>query len=245
MKFNLKDVFYIIIVLVLGFLLTCNTIKNNKEKKQYQTETNNVIKALNDSIKFNKKDSSFSKLVVQTDLNDFTKSELFKTLTKEKQQYFLELKKTKNLLASSQAQLIKKDTLISYLLNNKGVYKNDSVCYSINDTLKFQQKDTTNNLQYFAEVLLNKPITLKIDYTYKLKINTEYIKQKDKSIIVKYKFDDPKIVTTDINSFIIPFEDINKTKFQKQTKKNKVAIRIIANSIVFAGGVYVGYNIIK
>lgn len=215
MKFNLKDVFYIIIVLVLGFLLTCNTIKNNKEKKQYQTETNNVIKALNDSIKFNKKDSSFSKLVVQTDLNDFTKSELFKTLTKEKQQYFLELKKTKNLLASSQAQLIKKDTLISYLLNNKGVYKNDSVCYSINDTLKFQQKDTTNNLQYFAEVLLNKPITLKIDYTYKLKINTEYIKQKDKSIIVKYKFDDPKIVTTDINSFIIPFEDINKTKFQK------------------------------
>jgi hypothetical protein len=215
MKFNLKDVFYIVIVLVLGFLLTCNTIKNNKEKKKYQTENNYLVKALNANIIFNKKDSSYNKLTVQTDLNDFTKSELFKTLTKEKQQYFLELKKTKNLVSALKVELIKKDTLISYLSNDKGTYKNDSVCYSVKDTLKFQETDSTKNLQYFAEVSLTKPVKLKFDYTYKLNIEAGYTINKDRSINLTFKTNDPKIVVSNMDSYIIPFEDIQKTKFQK------------------------------
>ena len=226
----------LIIVLILLNFKQCsdknNTTEYNKELDR------SIIAALSDSIKVivdkhGKK--AFEKLTASMDLGDFTSSELFKTLSKEKQQYYLELKNTKGLLASLQAGLMSQQHLIDSLSYSPKVIisSNDSVL-CIRKNSDFFYIDTVKKLgltQIIKLTLGNKEIwDINSKYTTDLKI--DYIRQKDKSILLTYKFSDPNLVLLNSNSYIIPNY---KPTWQEKFKDNTIKVGILV------GGIGLGY----
>jgi len=237
-----KDFIYIGIIILLclfGFMYI-NKIHNLKnEFKMYE----NTISALNDSITKTVNDNfvTYSKQSVQMDLSSLTNSEYFKTLNKQQQNYYKELNKIKGLLSSTQAEL-EMIREFSQTQNTPSTIKNDSITFKQGQVINFSNESDSSNLKYNAKITLDKPVKFDLKYKYNLNIQTSYIRQKDKSILVKYKFDDPNITVNDMNNFIIP-PNTPTTKIGRWYKKNKKVIQLTSGAVIFGAGVYTGVKL--
>ncbi len=223
-----------IIVAIIFAVLYFSKCSSDREKfKEYDR----AVAALNDSIRkvISKKDTVYIERVVSVNLNDILNSEVYKSLSKEKQKFLKDLLKVKGLLASAEVTIESKDSIIDALAYQLGQYQTDSsVCFKKNkDTIPFNKK--TGNLQYKERIWFNDSIRRDFDYTYRIKIQSTYTKEKDGSIIIKHKLDDPKAeVTEGIAYTIPPVGKIPRTKVGKWLQQNKAAAYLV-------GGITVGF----
>lgn len=171
-------------------------------------------------------------------IDDIIKSDIFKNLPKDQQQYYLELKNIKGLLASSQAQYQAQGELLKKLMLK------DSMAKITDSTITFKRyehiplSDSNSHMSYTGDLFINQPLQLKINYKYNAKIKSDFERQKDKSIVVKYELEDENAKIIGINSFIIPVE--KKTKLQEFWDKHKTSVELIGGACLFSGGVYLG-----
>jgi len=204
---------FLIIVLLLGTYTCKREVAHNKDMKQFDQ----TVAALNDSIQKvvnSKGDTVFVDRVVVGDLDDITNTEAFKKLSKEKQAYYLDLKKTKGLLAASQETIHKKDSLIALLTDTVGVRTDSTVCYDYGD--KIEVPDTTvNRLTYSGDITFEREkVKLAIKYDYKVKISSKVIKyNKNGSVEIQHTLDDPNAKVIQGESYMVPAE--TKTTWQK------------------------------
>jgi hypothetical protein len=236
----------ICLILILLNLKTCND-KNNNIKEKIQLE--NSIIALNDTIKItrNKYEILANKKTPEMDLDELVNnSNLFKTLSKENQKWLKEISGNRKLISASKIELSLRDSTIakmSKLIKAPYDSLSKNYCYNKGDKLLFS--DTTNKLKWRTELVMSDSLKMKLIYEYDLSVSTTFERQKDKSIVVNYKIDDPKIDIIDIKSFVIPTEIQGKTKLGKWIYKNKKVFNVIGNGIIFSVGVLVGYTITK
>lgn len=252
-KFDKKDTVYsiiIILLLCLGVMFYRNTVKNlNDRFDNYE----NTIKALNDSIHVVVKNglTEYSKLTPEMNIEDLVKSEYFKTLSADQQKYYNELNKIKGLIASTKADISKQGSDLANLINSAGTVVTDStgtkICYHSTDTLLFAQQDTSKALKWNGQMYFNtatnqfKP-DFKLTYDYKFKIQTDFIRQKDKSILVTWKIDDPELKVNKMNNFIIPVNE-KRTKLGRWFEKNKKTFVGVGLGAAFVGGGILGFKI--
>lgn len=243
MKINKTFLTMTLIIIILLFVnfFTINKISQMSQKfDRYE----NTISALNDSIKItvNGAITEYSKKSPEIYLNELINSEYFQTLSQEQQEYYKELNKIKGLISATNAQLRKQGEIIGEILEsqNPGIIDLDSntISFELGTQLEFSEQDTSKALQWQAKLNLDRDLKFKMLYDYNVNILTTYERQKDKSIIVNYKIDDPELQITEMHNFIIPVED--KTKFQRFWDKNKNWIRPVGATILFGGGVATG-----
>lgn len=242
-----KDIFYIIVIVLLligGFIFYNNSMANEKAKYENYEKT---IAALNDSMKVSIKNgiAEYSKKAPEIMLDQLTNSEYFKTLSAEQQKYYNELSKIKGLVASTKAEIQLQGQQLAEIKNIVGTVEVDSlgkkICYRTTDTLEFNQQDTSKKFKWDAKLVFNKALipSLSMNYDYKFDIQTDFVRNKDKSISVNWKLNDPDLKINDMHNFIIPQEQ-PKTKFGKWLQKNKKPLMYIGGAVIFSGGVYVG-----
>lgn len=223
----------IIAVVVIGVQKCEGDSKHKAEIAQFDQ----TVTALSDSIRKtvnSKGDTVYSEKVVYGDLNDITETEYFKQLSKEKQAYYLDLKKTKGLLAASQETIQKQGELIALLTDTVGVRSDSTVCYDYGD--KIIVPDTTvNKLTYSGDITFEREkVKLAIKYDYKVQISSkvkEY--KKDGSIVIEHTLDDPNAKIVQGESFLAPAP--KKTFWQKAWSVTKDVLKI-------SGGFVTGYT---
>lgn len=242
-----KDIFYVFIIVALLLMNYYSMNRLNHMSQKFDTYEN-TISALNDTVKLTVVNgiNNWSQKTPEIDIKDLTDSEYFKTLSQEQQAYYNELSKIKGLISSTKAELYKHGEILAELKQeeNPGNISNDSIAFKLGTELAFKETDTTKKLQWESKINLNKDISFAFNYDYKVNIQTTYERQKDKSIIVNYKIDDPDLKVNSMQNYIIPVEQ-KTTKFGKWFDKNKKVLRIVGGSVLFLGGGYLGYSLAK
>lgn len=230
-----------IILIVLLFTTGIQQCRVSKQNKQIQTLTqiSNSISALTSEVKQVKKTDSlviYQKEVAVANPNTILKSDLYKTLDIQTQQYVKELSKVKNLLAATEIQLSKQDSILQVLAYSDNVQVSDSnIVFEPSTVLAFS--GTQNNLQYESSVVISDSAHFSLKYKYLLNIDTQFTTtKKPKTTVVTYKIDDPDVVLQTVNSFVVPQ---HKPKLQKFKK----VVHIIIPSAALAVGGYLGYKI--
>lgn len=247
---NLKNI--IIIAILFLILLGTNLFMFYKIldlKKDFKTYEN-TIGALNDSltVTINNGIATWQKQTPEIDLKKLLDSEYFKTLSEEQQQYYNELKKIRGLIASTKSELEKQAYILEELNTDHMASINaDSITFGRGDTLHFAEVDTTKNLQWKSNIVLDSITQFAFDYNYKVDITTNFVRNKDKSIMVQYHINDPDLTMNKNYSFIIPQEDRNG--FQKFMDKHGRWAKPVGYGIIGAGlvggGIYIGTKITK
>jgi hypothetical protein len=247
MEITKKDIFYgiiIILILFLGGVFYFNKVNKLTDKFDNYERT---IAAINDSIHVTMKNgiTEYSKKSPEIYLDEFVKSEAFKSLTADQQKYYNELTKIKGLLSATNAELQKQGTDLAGLKGaNPGQIKGDSISFKLGSTLPFEQTDTTKALKWSGLLTMDKKPSFKLDYNYKFNIITTFERNKDKSIVVKYKINDPELKVNSMLNYTIPAEQ-KRTKLGRWIEKNQTSIRGTVLGLTFVGGGYVGYKLAK
>lgn len=243
---NTKTILIILVIFLLSIFMNFfmyNKIVNMGDKfDKYE----NTIKALNDTLtlKIDGQNAIWSKLTPEININDLVNSEYFKNLSTDQQIYYKELQKIKGLIASTKAELTKHGEILDELNVSKDatIYK-DSIKFLRGHEIAFSEKDTSKNLQWKSSILIDSVIQFKFDYDYKLNIQTNFIRNKDKSIKVEYKIDDKDLIMNKNYSFIIP--SVQRTKWELFIDKNKNWLYPVGAGILVGTGGYIGYKIAK
>lgn len=233
----------LILVLLIGNVFLINKINNINDKfENYE----NTIRALNDTISVSIENgiTKYSKLTPEININDLINSEFFNTLTEEQQNFYKELQNIRGLISSTRVLLNRQGELINEILEkeNPGDIIDSNICFNLGQTLKFKEEDETNALQYEAKVILDSIIRFKFNYDYNVNIQTSYIRQRDNSILVKYKIDDPKLTVQEMQNFTIPAREF-KGPFEEWLYKNRRPLKFVGGTVLFGAGVYTGYKI--
>lgn len=182
-----------VIILILSLTKSCNTNKQQLAKIQ-------TLEALQDTPVVTIVTDTFiqwKKETITLHPKEISKQGVSVKDTTTKK-FLQELENQKALVAATQMQLIKRDSLILSLVNKK-----DTAVIEINDTLA--------NLSYSCKVKIDDTISIKLDYRYKLDIRTKTIKEKDK-FITYLTIDDPKVDLKSTNFLVIPFPKEKKAK---------------------------------
>lgn len=214
----------------------------NNNFKQYELS----ISAFNDSLvsRIEKNNIIYSKKVPQIDINTLIKSEFFKTLDENQKQYYKELSKIKSLISSNQIELSKLSKLSSESnISSNVILYDDSIKFLRGHEITFKELDTNNKFQWNSKITIDSITKFDFDYKYDLKVKTDFIRNKDKSIKIEYTLDDKDILMNKSYSFIIPFEE--KTKYQKFIDNNKRWLYPTIGGILVGSGIYIGKNVIK
>jgi hypothetical protein len=247
MKFEKKDIVYLLLIILLIFIGYFGYNKLNNMTKKFDNYEN-TINALNDTISVSIKNgfTTYSKKTPEIYLDDLLNSEYFKTLSKDQQEYYNELKKIKGLIAASKAELEKHGELLAEINkdDNPGFIKSDTISFKLGSVLTFSEKDTTKHLQWKSNITLDTNIKFNFTYKYNFNILTTFERQKDKSIMVNYKINDPDLVVNNMQNFIIPPEQ-RASKFGRWYDKNKRLFTIVGGSVLFIGGGVLGYTVAK
>lgn len=239
-----KNWSYIVLGLaVLFFLLNIQQCNKNKEEKVKYEKFDQSLSAINDSLKKTinaQGDIVFTKKAVEFSLKELLNSEGFKSLSEENKKFYQELQKVKGLIASSQATLNAQAEIIKNLSYGQGATVTDSsVCFTKGSSQVIE--DSTKALNFKHTLTFGNTLKSDFKYSYKAKIQTSFIRNKDKSIRIEYKLDDPDATMTDGQAFIIPQEEL--TKYQKFMLKNGRWIRPITYGLTAVGGAYVGFKL--
>ncbi len=184
-------------------------------------------------------DTVFTKGAASFTLKDLINSDAFKSLSAQNQQFYTELQKVKGLVASSNATILAQSEIIKNLKPSAGEsITGDSVCFAFGSTLLV--KDSTAHLNFNHTLTFGEQVKSDLKYSYKTTIQTSFIRNKDKSIRVEYKLDDPNANVLSGQAFIIPQEQ--QSGFAKFMSKQAKWVFPVA---AFVGGAYVGYKIVK
>lgn len=230
----------LILIMFLTNVFLVNKINNMSNKfDNYES----AISAINDTLKHSVENGFdvYSKKAPEIELKTLIESEYFKTLSADQKKFYKSLKDINGLISATYVELIRQGEFIDTL--TAGTIKGDSISFALRDTLKFQERDTSKKLQWDAHIVFGKPNKFAFDYSYATKILTTYERQKDKSIIVKYKIDDPELKINSMQNFIIPTEQ--RTKLQKWLDKHKVPIIVGGGTALFVTGGIIGAKIAK
>ena len=233
------------LLLFVGNVFLFNKVQNqDKAFKNYES----TISAINDSIKITIKDgfTNYSQKAPEIDLKTLVNSEFFKTLSEDQKKFYTDLKQIKGLISATNAEMSKHGELLDELLvkDSNGIIKGDSISFALGTPLAFKEQDTTKHMQWKAGVNIDNPIRFKMEYDYKFNILTTFERQKDKSIIVNYKMDDPDLKVNKMLNFTIPQEQ-KKTALGRWVEKNKKPLLTIAGFAVFTAGAYTGIKTVK
>lgn len=239
MKIEKKDFIYGLIILFV-FLFSMYNMNKANQLNQDATKYEQTISALNDSIKkVSKKDhNEFSKHAPEIDIKKLNSSAVFKTLSKDEQKYYKELEKIKGLINSAKIELTAYDERLIAIKNIPSKINRDSITYKLGTELLFKETDTTKKLQWLSKVVLKENPSIDFKYKYNVAIQTDYVRQKDKTILVTYKINDPNINIDKMYTYTIPVE--NKSKLNKWVDKNRFTINLIGGSVLFGTGIYIG-----
>lgn len=244
-KYKDLVVILLIILLFVGNVFMYNTIQN--QSKKFETYES-AISAINDSIKVTIKDgyTNYSQKAPEIDLKTLLNSEYFKTLSEDQQTFYKDLKSIKGLISATNAELSKHGKLLDELNLDKTIanVKGDSITFALGTPLSFKEKDTTKKFQWIAGIKINNPIGFNLEYDYKFNVLTTFERQKDKSIIVNYKIDDPDMKVNKILNFTIP-QELPKSPLAKWVQKNKKSLAVVGGFIAFSAGVYTGAKLTK
>jgi len=234
MNKNLITIALIIIILVLLFTQLKSCSSNNKTKQQYE----NTIVALHDSLHkiINKKgDTVYVQKAAEMTPKDIMNSALYKTLDKQTQDYIKQLADTKGLLASASVTISTQGNIIKQQQYDASTKVSDSTIIFIKgDSVIFPYK--TKNLTAKVKLTLKDSLDWKFDYKYQAAITTTWTREKDKSISIEYKLDDPNASMINGKAFYIPAP--TKTKFQQY-------MNYVIPCATFIGGVYLGEKYLK
>ncbi len=240
-----------VINLVLILLLFCSTLFLwNKYKDQVAKNANyeSSIAAISATMTttVNHGVETVAKPTPEIDLNQLTQSAYFKTLSANQQNFYNSLSEVKGLISATRSDLEKHGQILATLLASQsgGVIKNDTICYKNGSILKFNETDTSKKMQWHATVRLDTTNTFSMLYDYKVNIQTNFERQKDNTILVKYNINDPDLKINQMQNFIIPQLQA-KTAIGRWVQKNEKTLRIIGSAALFVGGVYIGAKFIK
>lgn len=245
MAITKKDLFYgiiIILILFLGNFYFVNKINNMSQKFDNYEKT---ISALGDSIHVTVKNgiAEYAKKSPEIYLDEFIKSEAFKTLAPDQKKYYEELSKIKGLISATSAQLEKQGTDLALIKGlNPGKVEGDTVLYKLGDKLHFAQQDTTKALKWSGELIIDKKPLFNLTYDYKVNVETTFERNKDKSILVNYKINDPELKVNTMLNYTIPAEQ-KRTKIGRWIDKNKSSFLVTAGTALFLSGGYVEYKL--
>ena len=240
---NLLNKNGVILLLTLAIvIISILSMRSCQTKNVIKQEYENTITALNDSLKksVNKAgDTVYIERAAEMTPKDIMNSALYKTLDKKTQDYIKELAATKGLLASANATIETKDKEIKKYQYAAGVKQTDTtVTFTKGDSIVYDKKN--NNLDLRIKAVFKDSITWNFNYKYKANITTTWTREKDKSIKIEYKLDDPKASMINGKAFYIPAD--SKPKWKKNLE---TAIKIIVPTAAFIGGTYVGIKLVK
>lgn len=234
-KLNLKEILLMLAIIVLIAMNISRCNKANDDQKQLEQ----AVFALNDEIKtIIDKDGeiAYTQKMVEYNLRDLIKSDVFKTLPEAQQKLYKELLKTKGLISDLQSVIQAQGVVISNLTNPGVVTVNgDSICFNKKDTLNFV--DDKEYFQYKAKVFYDTDLKLDLAYNYKVKINSVVTRNRDGSIDVKNYLSDPNAKITQGLYYHVPDE---RTKFSKFMAK---VSRYGIPTATFIGGIYLGHKL--
>lgn len=227
----------IILIIACGILISMNITQCNKSNDN-QKHLEQTVFALNDQIKtiINKDgEIAYTQKMVEYNLKDLIKSDMFKTLPEAQQKLYKELLKTKGLISDLQSVISAQSEIISSIKNPNVVTINgDSICFDKKDTINFAEDKEF--FQYKAKVFYDTDLKLDISYNYKVKINSVVTRNRDGSIDVKNYLSDPNAKITQGLYYHVPDE---RTKFGKfMTKIGRYGIP----TATFIGGMYLGHK---
>lgn len=248
-RMTLKDIIYMIAIAIILSIGGCEYYNMKNNAKNQIANYENTIKALNDTITHTKtKDGKdvYSQAAAEMNLKALVESEYFKTLSADQQQFFSELKKVKGLLSATQAELRKQGELMGSIAEGKnpGNVNGDSIAFKLGTVLNFAETDTTKKLQWKASLTIGKKIDFKLPYDYNFNIKTDFVRKKDKSIIVSYTLDDPELQVVKMMNYTIPKEE-KLTRIGRWVDKNKKPLLVAGGIISFTAGGYAGYKLAK
>lgn len=236
------------IVLVVAILLLMLNIKqcnSGKEQAARFDKFDKAISAIGDTLKRTinaQGDTVFAKKVAQFSLKDLVNSESFKSLSSENKKFYTELQNVKGLVASSQATISAQAEIIKNLTYGTGVTVTDSnVCFKKGSSQVIN--DSTKHLKFSHTLTFGNKLTSDFRYKYDAIIKTTFLRNKDKTITVEYKLDDPDAIMKNGQAFLIPIEE--RTKVQKFMDKNGKWIRPVVIGLSFTGGTYLGYKLTR
>lgn len=235
--------FIVLSIAVLLLLLNIKQCNKSKEQEAKYEKFDQSMAAINDSLKKTvnaQGHTVFTKKAVEFALKGLLESEGFKSLSEENKKFYQELQKVKGLIASSQATINAQAEIIKNLSYGQGVTVTDSnVCFIKGSSQTIE--DSTKALNFKHTLTFGNTLKSDFKYTYKAKIQTSFIRNKDKSIRIEYKLDDPDAIMTDGQAFIIPQEEL--TKYQKFILKNGRWLKPITYSLTAITGGYIGFKL--
>jgi hypothetical protein len=219
----------LLIVMSIGYYVSTSTNKSLREeiarKEVSYAALVSEVKAIKD------KDGAvtYEKPAPELTPEEIVNSPMYKQLDAKTQKYYKDLTKQKGLLASAQAQIAVLKTGEVGLQFKPTEESDSTITFKRGEIAEFS--DTTGMLKWSGTVTIDNPVKLSLATTYNPTIQTDFIRQKDKSILVKYKIDDPNATVTKINSVVIPAE--KKSTFKK-------VLDVLIKAGIFAGGYYLG-----
>ena len=155
-----------------------------------------------------------------------------------------EIQKIKGLIASTKAELTKQGEILEELnISKDATIYGDSIKFARGHKIAFNEKDTSKNLQWKSSIIIDSVIKFNFDYDYKFEIQTDFIRNKDKSIKVQYTINDKDLLMKKNHSFIIP--SVQRTKWEMFIDKNKRWLYPVGAGILVGAGGYAGYKIAK
>lgn len=237
--------FVVLAIAVLLLLLNIKQCNDGRKAAASAEKFDQSIAAINDTLKKVRNangDTVFQKRVAEYNLKALLTSESFKSLSIDNQKFYLELTKVKGLIASSQATINSQAEIIKNLSYDKGtVITDSSICFKKNSTKVIG--DSTTSLKFKHTLTFGDKLGSDFKYTYNAKVQTSFIRNKDKTITIEYKIDDPNANVINGQAFIVPI--IELTKLQKFMEVNGRWVRPVVLSATTFGGVYMGYKLAK
>ena len=235
----------VVIAAVLLLLLNIKQCNDGKAATAKAEKFDEAIASINDKlvkVVDAQGDTAFQKRAAEYNLKELVNSESFKSLSEENKKFYQELTKVKGLIASANATISAQSELIKSLGYTTGTtVTKTEVCFKKGSVQVIS--DSTKALKFTHALTFGDKLKSDFKYEYKATIQTSFIRNKDKSISVQYKLDDPDATVTKGQAFIIPQED--RTKWQKFMDKNGRWIRPVAIGAAFVGGGYLGFKLAR
>jgi len=242
---KIKDLITYAVIIVL-FIFGIQLYVNNNNLKNSINEKDKALYALNDTIKLSIKNGiqTYSKAAPEIDINDILNSNIYKSLTQDQQKFYNEISKLKGLVSASNAKLSIQDSILKTLSLNNSEYKDltdSTITFKRGTNITFN--DTSTNMKWSSNIIIDKNMTMNLNWMYKLNITTTFTRDKNKQLFVNYKIDDPKVKITSLESIKIPNEIEGKTMVGKFLYKNRKTFRTVGATALFLGGGAIGIAI--
>lgn len=242
---KIKDLITYAVIIVL-FIFGIQLYVNNNNLKNSINEKDKALYALNDTIKLSIKNGiqTYSKAAPEIDINDILNSNIYNSLTQDQQKFYNEISKLKGLVSASNAKLSIQDSILKTLSLNNSEYKDltdSTITFKRGTNITFN--DTSTNMKWSSNIIIDKNMSMNLNWMYKLNITTTFTRDKNKQLFVNYKIDDPKVKITSLESIKIPNEIEGKTMVGKFLYKNRKTFRAVGATALFLGGGAIGIAI--